>query len=109
MNSAPALIVYITPVDKEVNQYYSRNLQAAGGTVQPDNKASLVKKVGEFDAEQKCWLSAREKTCLLRLNADVVGLFIDGWGQLILGQHGSLRGPMNVVSTNVTVEVPLAE
>lgn len=110
MNSAPNLIVELTPVGDEVNQYYPRQIGAFAGTIRPDNSASLVRKLGEWDAEEQCWrASDGNKNCMVKLNADTLSLYLDSWSQLRLDKEGNLTGPANFSQTQVVLKVPLAE
>lgn len=109
LNNGPALNIYIAPKGKEVNQYYTRFIRSISGTINPDMTATLVKKIGQYDSDQKCWLQDRTKKCAARLNADVVALYIDTWGQLTLDREGNLKGSMDVSQTPVEVTIPLSE
>lgn len=109
LNGAPALNLYLTPVADEVAREYPGAIQYYRGTVEPDNKATIAVKVGDWNEDQKCWAWQGSKDCLARLNADVVSLLLQGWGQLVLDKEGSLRGPMTLGDTPVQVAIPLAE
>lgn len=108
-NSGPSLVVQLKPVDDNVNQYYGRSVANLYGTVQPDMTATVVRRIGSWDPEQNCWLDAKDKTCWVKLNADVVSFFLDSWSQLTLDKEGNLSGPANFSQTQVTMTIPLAE
>ncbi|MCF3972593.1 hypothetical protein [Paracoccus salsus] len=109
LNSEPNLIVNIEPVGEEVNQYYGRTVAQLNGTLKPDMTASIVRKIGKWDADRQCWLNSRNKDCWVTLNADVVSFYVDSWAQLTLDKEGNLAGPANFSQTAVMMTVPLAE
>lgn len=110
LNSAPNLIVEIAPVGEEVNQYYARLVSQFGGTLKPDNTASVVVKVDAWDPKEQCWRQpAGNRSCIVKLNADVVSLILDSWAQLRLDNEGNLTGPATFSQTQVNLKISLAE
>lgn len=109
LNGSPALNLHVTPVGEEVARGYPGTIQYFRGTMEADNKATIAIKVGDWNEDQKCWAWQGSNDCLVRLNADVVGLFLQSWGQLVLDNEGNLRGPMTLGETPVQVVIPLAE
>jgi hypothetical protein len=72
------------------------NGQAAriGGSVSPDNVAYFSLRVGDYDAEQDCYMNLDPRQgCLFRVNDQVVSFRIfDNWNALTLDESGELVG-----------------
>lgn len=109
LNSAPALNIQIVPKSEDVNPYYPGSIRGSYGTLNPDMTATMVRKFGAYDGKAQCWVQEGTNSCAARLNADVVSLFIDTWGQLTLDNEGNLKGPMDISQTAVEITIPLAE
>jgi hypothetical protein len=108
-NGGPNLIVHLEPVGDKVNQYFGRKIANLNGTVQPDRTATVVRRIGAWDPERQCWQDSSDRTCWVKLNADIVSFFLDSWAQLTLDKQGNLTGPANFSNTQVTMTIPLAE
>jgi hypothetical protein len=96
-DSEPTLRVVVDPVDEEPTTWFANEVHRLSGVVDADGNGSITFKVNGYDPEEDCWTFTRNETCLLRLRADAVSLFLgDSWGSYELNGSGQLVGEQSV-------------
>lgn len=111
-NSLPTIIVKMTPVNEEQNNYFHRDIKNRSGSYLTDGSVSVTFKITGYDGEAACWFfrySGRNE-CLLRLTSDIVSVRVaDSWSQYTLNTEGVLEGSQNVQGEITKATISLAE
>ncbi|WP_323717930.1 hypothetical protein [Paracoccus aminovorans] len=110
LDSYPTLVMKIVPVEKEVNDYYTREILGNAGVLGADNSGQVLRKLTGYDDKEECWTiyAGANARCFARIRGEVVSLFFgDSWGNYTLNGEGALAGQQAVQThlTNVTVDL----
>ena len=111
-DSLPIIVVKMKPVSEEQNKYFHRDIKDLAGSYLEDGSVSVTYKIVGYDKDAACWFyqHRNRNTCLLRLTADTVSVYvIDSWSQYALNTEGVLVGTQNVQGEITKATISLAE
>jgi hypothetical protein len=97
LGAKPSVTAFLTlgdAYDTSQRNWVNGQVARLGGSVTPEDVAFFSLRVGEFDAEQDCYMNADPRQgCLFRVTDQVVSFRIfDVWNGLTLDEGGELVG-----------------
>lgn len=89
------------------NRNLQGTLQRLNGTYTPEKIGYVRMQVGEYNADNRCYMLQSGNACFLTVNADGVILQNEGWisGRVVIGDAGELAG--SALLYNVSDPIPL--
>jgi hypothetical protein len=97
LGAKPTVTAFLTlgdAYDTSQRNWVNGQVARMGGSVTPENVAFFSLRVGDYDAEQDCYMNGDPRQgCLFRVNDQVVSLRIfDVWNGFALDEAGELVG-----------------
>lgn len=111
LSSGPALQVSLDGSTAKDPKDFASLIGTIGGTTNDKMVGYVNLVVGEFNGEEKCYMSPRNGQCLMRVTDEGQSISLFGvWWPLKLGPDGALTGvgDMRKGNTGIMVKVPIS-
>lgn len=111
LSSGPALQVSLDGSTAKDPKDFASLIGTIGGTTNDKMVGYVNLVVGEFNGEEKCYMSPRNGQCLMRVTDEGQSISLFGvWWPLKLGPDGALTGvgDMRKGNTGIMVKIPIS-